>query len=286
MKNLRFFLGLLGFIIMSQPLTAQKGELLWAVSGNGLTTSSYIFGTMHILCDDQVGKNPQLQAAFSQTKALVLELNMDQPEIMLEVQQLSMNPNNENVYKRLPKEEYKALDAFLIKQIGTGLNQLGVLKPFALTSLISMAFLPCETHYSVEEALTKQAVQEKKTVMGLETAKLQMSLFDSIPLNLQLQELIRQVSGEEGSKEFLSLLDAYSEGKLSRLQQLFTENHLMTKYQSLLLDQRNLAWIPILEVQFAQAPTFVAVGAGHLVGEKGLLSLLKAKGYTLTMVNL
>jgi uncharacterized protein YbaP (TraB family) len=52
------------------------------------------------------------------------------------------------------------------------------------------------------------------------------------------------------------------------------------------LDNRNIAWIPTLEELFKKSTSFVAVGAGHLPGELGVISLLKQKGYTVEAIAL
>jgi hypothetical protein len=55
-------------------------------------------------------------------------------------------------------------------------------------------------------------------------------------------------------------------------------------YEDILLANRNAAWVPIMEKAMQGKPTFFAVGAGHLGGAKGVLSLLKKKGYTVKAV--
>jgi hypothetical protein len=51
-----------------------------------------------------------------------------------------------------------------------------------------------------------------------------------------------------------------------------------------ILDDRNERWIPLIIEAVQSAPTMIIVGAGHLVGEKGILSLLKKEGYLLSPV--
>jgi uncharacterized protein YbaP (TraB family) len=58
----------------------------------------------------------------------------------------------------------------------------------------------------------------------------------------------------------------------------------MNFFQNELLDQRNIKWVEYLSPQFQQTSFFVAVGAGHLGGEKGLIKLLRNQGYTVTPI--
>ena len=52
-------------------------------------------------------------------------------------------------------------------------------------------------------------------------------------------------------------------------------------YDTLLVG-RNRRWVPQIEDCLSQQRCFVVVGAAHLVGPDGLVSMLRAKGYTVT----
>lgn len=82
------------------------------------------------------------------------------------------------------------------------------------------------------------------------------------------------------------MMNIYLSGDLEGLYGFMKSNTMMEQFQTQLLDQRNEAWIPQLETLFKSGSTFVAVGAGHLAGEKGVLSLLKEKGYQVEVIGL
>lgn len=267
------------FFIHIIPLQAQENALLWKISGNGLSSPSYVFGTMHILCDESVTDNPSLQQAFSNSGKLVMELNPTDPAVMQEMQQLAMNPGFENTYKDLPEEDYSLLDEYLKSKFGAGLDQMGVLKPFTLTSMVTMGFLPCDEPFSPESFFASKASEGNKEIIALETAKFQFGLFDEIPRDIQIREIIRTLKDNTGKTELEQMMKIYLSGDLEGLYVFMKSNPMMEQFQTQLLDERNEAWIPQLETLFKSGSTFVAVGAGHLAGEKGVLSLLKEKGY-------
>jgi hypothetical protein len=92
--------------------TAQEVEnaLLWKLEGKGLETS-YIFGTMHVLCDATLA--PQVEMALELTQVVVLEIDMDNPRLQAEMMQNMMLPPGESISKYLTSEERITLDAFL-----------------------------------------------------------------------------------------------------------------------------------------------------------------------------
>ena len=156
---------------------------------------------------------------------------------------------------------------------------MGVLKPFTLTSMVTMGFLPCDEPFSPESFFASKATEGNKEIIALETAKFQFGLFDEIPRDIQIQEIIRTLKDNTGKTELEQMMKIYLSGDLEGLYVFMKSNAMMEQFQTQLLDERNEAWIPQLETLFKSGSTFVAVGAGHLAGEKGVLSLLKEKGY-------
>jgi uncharacterized protein YbaP (TraB family) len=260
-------------------LRAQENALLWKVSGNGLSEPSYVFGTMHVLCDNAVVNKTAVKNAFSSADKLVLELDPTDPSVLQEMQQLAVNPGFENIYQDLPKEDYALLDGFLTGKFGAGLAQMGILKPFTLSSMVIMGFLPCDQPFSPESHLVSEAKDAEKQIFSLETASFQIGLFDEIPSELQIQEIVRLLKDNIGQDELTKMMEVYLSGDLAGLYTLINSNDMMGQYKQVLLDNRNLEWLPRLEDLFRSGPTFVAVGAGHLPGEKGVLSLLRELGY-------
>jgi uncharacterized protein YbaP (TraB family) len=271
--------------VSSSSIQAQENSLLWQISGNGLKETSYIFGTMHILCEDSIVNNSKLKEAFTNSKTLVLELDPTSPEVIQEIQQLSMNPGFENIYKDLPLEDYELVDGFLKSKFGAGLEQLGVMKPFTLTAMASMGFLTCQVPFSLETYFVNQATERNMQIGSLETVSSQMGIFDAIPKEDQINELIRLLKNNMGQAEMNQMIEVYLNGDLEAIHEVIYSNSLMDKYHAEILDDRNHNWIPQLEKYISSNSTFVAVGAGHLAGEMGLLSLLRKQGYNVEVVS-
>jgi uncharacterized protein len=126
------------------------------------------------------------------------------------------------------------------------------------------------------------AKENKKDIKGLETLEFQSSMFDSIPYEWQAKELLKAVDSFSMARaEFDSLVSIYKKQNLREMEsQLHTSSFGMGKYDDLLLGKRNRNWVAQLKQLMPKQSLFVAVGAGHLVGEQGLISLLRKEGYT------
>ncbi|MBY5949796.1 TraB/GumN family protein [Algoriphagus marincola] len=260
-------------------------SLLWKISGNGLVEDSYLFGTIHLICPDQFMMDDRIKEAFENTDQLVMELDMDDPTMQQKMQQLSLNAGMKNLEPQI-KEEYKeALNQFLMENYGASISQFGVLKPFVLSSMIMLKQLPCEQIESYELFFTNLATEQQKEILGLETVEFQMQVFDQIPIDYQLDELGKMVTEDDSQKEFAKMIEAYQAEDLDQLYKMIAESGTMTgDFAEIMLDDRNEEWIDDMENLMKEEATFFAVGAGHLGGENGVISLLEKAGYKVEAV--
>ena len=280
MNKIKTVFFLLVFSIFLSPVSAQ---LLWKVEGNGLQQASYLYGTMHILCPDDFHISEQVLKAYQNTDALVLELDPTNPAVLAEMQQLSVNPGFENIYKALPEADYEKIDQVLTTNFGVGLEQMGVMKPFVLMSMLTMTLFPCEQLESPEIYFVGLANEDGREIIDLETAALQMGIFDEIPTDLQMQEMLRMLD-LEGVEEFQAMKKAYLAEDLLALDEVMTSNVMMKEWEHLILSDRNKQWVKDLVPVMPEKSLFIAVGAGHLPGEEGVIELLRKEGFRVTPV--
>lgn len=133
------------------------------------------------------------------------------------------------------------------------------------------------------------AQDQEKAVDGLETAEFQMSLFDSIPYDVQAQMLMASIESDETdseSNQLEEMVKMYKDQDIQGMQRMVKgDTGGISEYEELLLLRRNRNWIPVMEDMMANNPTFFAVGAGHLGGEEGVIALLRKAGYKVEPVN-
>ncbi|GAB3508979.1 TraB/GumN family protein [Spirosoma knui] len=283
-----YLTGLLWMGANSLPARAQDNALLYKVTGPGLAKPSYLYGTFHLVCPTDLNITDATQQAMTDAQQVYLELDLDDPSMMMSMQKAMLMPNGKTVKDLLKPEDYTVLDTYLKQKMNVGLAQLGMLKPIGLLSMMYMTVLPCQPA-SYDMKFAEMAAKDKKEVLGLETIEAQLGALDKIPLEEQLKGLVDMArKPEEAQKEFADLLAAYKAKDMGKLMSMMKTSQFsggdFTQFEESLLNERNTNWIPIIEKAAKEKPTFFAFGAGHLVNEKGVVNLLRKKGYTVTPV--
>jgi uncharacterized protein YbaP (TraB family) len=260
-------------------------SLLWKISGNGLKEPSYLYGTIHITCDATLDK-PTLEA-LKQTAQLYLELDMDDDSMQMKMMQGMMMKNGATMKSLASDEDYKILDAYLTEKLGMGIAMFNTIKPAMISTLLLPSLMDCPMQ-SVETELMKITKAEDEEVFGLETVEDQMAVFDAIPYQVQMDELVKSAKDKftADKKELDKMYAIYKTKDVDAMQKMTMEsdNKITADFQDTLLNNRNANWIPKIESIAKQKPTFFGVGAGHLGGEKGVIALLRKKGYKVEAV--
>jgi uncharacterized protein len=216
-----------------------------------------------------------------------MELDMDDPATLMGGLFL-MNMKGDTTLKKLYTEtEFKKVELFFKDSLHTPLAMFQKMKPFFAMAMLYPKMLPCKTMSGVEEELMKLAKANKKEIRGLETMAFQASVFDSIPYAQQAKELLKTIDSLDAYKKYFdTMVQVYKKQELKEIQNLFTKSEFgMEENQDILLDKRNKNWVKQLKEIMKKESVFIAVGAGHLVGEMGLIELLRKEGYTLRPID-
>lgn len=258
--------------------------LLWKISGNNLTKPSYLFGTIHMLCADDVVISPNLSNAIQASDRVYLELDMDNMFEMLSVMGKMKMRNDTTLADLLTVEEYQKVKAFFNKQNSMiPFAMLETYKPMLAASTLMQASLNCKKQVAMEQLVMKEAKAHGKGIKGLETMAFQMSIFDSIPYSLQAKQLFSYVDNyekESDNTEFEELTRAYLSQELDKLEAITKkEDAGMSSFTEILLYRRNEQWAKKLADMMKTQSLVVAVGAGHLPGDRGVINLLRKAGY-------
>tara|TARA_B100001540_G_C15673717_1_gene581408 strand:- start:634 stop:1008 length:375 start_codon:yes stop_codon:yes gene_type:complete len=119
--------------------------------------------------------------------------------------------------------------------------------------------------------------------VGLEKIEDQLSLVNEISFKDQGEMMMDGITNNENS--FEKLVQAYLDEDLALLSKLISnDSENLKEFESNFIVKRNQKWIPIIEKTIQRHNSFVAVGAGHLFGKNGVISLLKKNGYEVTPI--
>lgn len=282
MRKLILMLG--AFIAYVNFGFCQEKGLFYEITGNGLESPSYLFGTIHIICEDDFYLGQNVHDKVIEAQKLVLEIDLDDPNMMQVVFANINNPSGEKITDYLDEDQFQATQQFLLENAAVDIGMMKSMRPFMLLSMLYPKMLECETK-AYELELMKIAKENEMPVLGLESIEDQLSVFESIPLDEQYKNLYDYVSDfEKGRKEFKKLIETYSSKDIERMVEMVGESPEYKNYQDIMLDNRNSKWIAPMKAMMEEGKMFFAVGAGHLGGEKGLLSLLKKEGYNISLL--
>jgi uncharacterized protein YbaP (TraB family) len=260
--------------------------LLWQISGNGLQQNSYLFGTFHLLCKDDLHFSAQLKQAVLNAKEMYLELDMDDPSILLQSMTVMSMKDGKQLKDFYTEVQYKKLQQYFNDSLQMPLALLQTMKPMLLEAMLYPKMLPCKSASAVEDELMKLAKEDKKEIQGLETMAFQASIFDSIPYEEQAKQLLMSIDSTEKYKVYFNnMLNVYKSQQIKGLEDLINDKEFGDGDDNdILLNNRNRNWVQQLKTIMKKESVFVAVGAGHLVGENGVIALLRKEGYTLTPI--
>lgn len=260
---------------------------IWVVKGPHATV--YLFGTIHALDKTHPWHSQKIDAAIQQSQALWLEIpNIDdaasmQPLIM----QLGLDMAHPLSTKLTPDQMAKLNKAAAGLPGGPGM--LDMMKPWLagmMLSVVPVMQAGYDPNNSVESELKPEFTSANKPVKGFETAEQQLHYFADMSEKAQLNFLVSEIDdSDKAVDQFKELVAAWYAGDVEKLDAL-NNAEFRDKYPDLfqlLVVKRNQNFTSqIQDLLKGDGVTFVAVGAGHLVGKEGVPAMLEKQGYKVT----
>lgn len=262
------------FSTQAQTKKANENSLLWEISGNGLARPSYVYGTLHMMCESDFVIKEKVKKAFDKSTKLALELDFDDPSELKAMQEMSVS--KVALSTLLTPDDYKKLDVLLKERVGVGASQFETSSLSSLMSLIMIKSLNCPPKvYELE--FFQMAQKRKMEVVGLEKFATQMATLDAA---YPPHEMVEQL-GNYDKKHFDLLTQTYKSEDVKAIYEMVNDPKFMDeKSRPVMLDNRNSNWVKDMPAMMKKESVFFAVGAAHLAGEKGVIQLLQKAGYT------
>jgi uncharacterized protein YbaP (TraB family) len=257
-------------------------SLLWRISGNQLPQASYVFGTMHAICQEDYFFTEAMHMALSKSQQLILEVDLTAPEMQDLMRGDLMLPDGEQLSDYFSNEDqFQQFSDQVMQKTGIDVNVFRTFKPFVLISTLSMKGFTCPVTESYEMNLVEKVQTNGTPVIGLETASAQMQLFDQLTKAEIAAMLWETISDQpEVQQQQQDMVALYKQQDIDALAQLIKGAAGFKGHEKKFITDRNHNWAKQLPALLKSSPSFIAVGAGHLPGEEGLLNLLRKAGYT------
>jgi len=268
---------------------AETSGLLYKITGKDLKKPSYLFGTIHIVCPNDMFSMEKLNGYLDQTDQVIMELDMDNTAEMTAMGQGMQMADGKTLKDFLTAEQFAKVDEMFKTYMGFSAENVKQIKPFISSVMISTSpkALGCAPD-SYELSFLKTATEKKKPIEGLETVASQFAAFEKSPLEKQAKALYEMALNPQKSvDQFKQLVAAYKTQDAENLYVLIdTQMKSEKDFQGVLLDERNKDWIPKIEKAIGEKSSFIAVGGGHLGGKNGVVNLLRTKGYKVEAIKL
>lgn len=283
---LRLLLLALLFVSLDASADTQLKGVLWKIEKPNLKPS-YLLGTIHVSDPRIVNFKPELKQVMSKVSSISIEAKLD-PEAQMAVA-MKMLAIGSNLEADVGSSYFSKITTEMLKYNMTP-DMVRQLKPWAV--MLTLSVPPGGDPNNFMDALIyKYGLEHGKQVYGLETLDEQLSIFENMPHQDQL-ELLRQTVDDLAKRNGMleEMLLVYLDSNLGKLEKL-NQAHLKDmdsdaarKVMKKLLDDRNIRMLKRMRPRLLEGNALVAVGALHLAGEQGLINLLKDQGYKLKPV--
>jgi uncharacterized protein YbaP (TraB family) len=287
-RDVRLILTLFLLLALSaaRSLGAQERTLLWKVSEGD--KSIFLLGSIHYLRKENYPLNQAILDAFDASDRLVLEIDLQNTPAGA-AQRLTLEKavyrDGSNLAQNVSQETYQ-LASKRAAELGIDMQVVQPMKPWfvAITMLaVKLQRMGLDPKLGVDHHLAERAKRDGKPTSGLETLEFQLGIFDQ--LSKREQELmLRETAGEleRIDKNVKDIVDSWLKGDGERLAALLLAG--MRQYPELqqkLVIERNRRWLDQIAKLVEQGNNaMVVVGAAHLVGQEGIVDMLKARGFS------
>ncbi|MHB8104795.1 MAG: TraB/GumN family protein [Dehalococcoidales bacterium] len=270
-------------------------SFVWKISSQ--TNHIYLLGSIHYASEDLYPLDGVIEAAFNSADYLVVEVNVsnidsNDPYYRDAVLKYATYPQREGLKENLPGDLYNQLKVKLAAY-GVDITSVNPVRPWLLSMAMGTSTgqeLNLSTEYGIDYHFLLEAQKNNMRILQLEGFIDELSALSAVPDEVMVKEILSDNIFYSAADILNLLFDAWETGNAAKMEGVTYLGPLfepeMAPYNEIILEQRTHNWMNKIEKYLADDETyFVVVGAGHLVGEKGLLNLLKNEGYTIEQLN-
>jgi len=285
---------LLSLISISAVLTGQaqqnENSVLWEISGNGLEKSSYLFGIINFLPENEFEVSKNIQNALDESEVFITKVPVKRSS-RKEFSKAIKIPDDGWINDYLTDDELNQLRLLMLKDLEVTEHDYHFyysrLQPIILVTATTLLYLGDHAIF-VEDLLAKKAKKSKLKFKSLGTVEDEISAFRKFPIPDQVEALKYTVNNFSEHIEAYNQLVGYykNDQDLEKIhEEILKATNRSEKFQKEYYYSRNKIWTGKIHDLISEDSAFITVGAAHLSGKQGLIWLLRAEGYTLNPIN-
>lgn len=282
----RFFLLIISLCLPLQNLNA---ELFWTYEKNG--QQGYLMGSVHFANDSFYPLDKKILAAYERSSVLVVEVDettVSENEQQRLIAENGFYKNNKTIHDQLSSKTLKVIEG-LLKEFGLNLEAVKNYKPGLLA--ITIAALQAEQlGYKAEQGIDVYFMQKaryKKPIRQIEDFAFQMNLLTNLPTDdAILHDSFKDMSDYKAT--WTAMMSAWKQGDGDELYNqaigdpLSDYPSLAPFFDVLFFDRHTRMTNSVSECVTNKETCFIVIGAGHMLGEKGIVAELLRQGYRVT----
>lgn len=249
---------------------------LWKIIHPDCKRPSYLLGTMHVRDQRAFEQLAKVQEKIAACDAYAAEFDLGHADSSVVNEQMKL-PEGQLLSDWLSPKSYAVLAKLLKKRIGVDLDVFQKQKPFFVYNMLTESLFQDDMPFALDQYLYQWAAMQEKEMTGVETFMEQMEIMEKISLKKQAKILAQTTKNfKKYRRQLKKMTSLYQEGNLNQLHKSALKN--MGSLRKLLVYDRNEIMAKRITDMVAEQSVFIAVGAGHLSGKKGILRLLKQAG--------
>jgi uncharacterized protein YbaP (TraB family) len=267
---------------------AAAATYLWEVTG--LANRVYLYGTVHAGKKDWYPLPREVEEAFADSKVLVVEADVSDTAALRKYDTTMIYTPPDSLAKHVPPEQYERFRK-LLPRYSLAESGMAQVKPFmAVSTLVFMewarqGYLPA---YGIDGYLLAKAKAEGKTVVEIEGIDAQMKLMDSLTEQENAQLFAGTVMALEtglSAEQINGLVKAWQDGDPDALLDMARKYNEQVKgaaeFEEKFIWGRHEDMVKKIEGYLGTSKDrhFIAVGSLHLAGPRGLVEMLRKRGY-------
>ncbi|RYD96755.1 MAG: TraB/GumN family protein [Sphingobacteriales bacterium] len=286
----KILLLILLFFLPAFRAHTQEKTLLWRISGNGLSKDSYLFGTMHKICEEDYFWTDTMKKYFHRADRVCFEIDLSNPFLILSTIKSMQSVDGRTLKDLFTPKDFAKLATYFKRANGYDIMLFNQVRPSILMLLLETDYVNCLSFKSYEDEIKQEARKFDKPMLGLETVAEQFAAVAAVTDKEVITYVMNIVNGQYLRDKSHQMLYAriaalYKQQNIRELYDIIsTDSTALFDKKEMVLDFRNKNWIPKMKAYSKDKSVFYAVGAGHLAGEAGLISLLRKEGYQLKPV--
>jgi uncharacterized protein YbaP (TraB family) len=278
-------------LCLGSPLSAREGEtpgkghFLWKVRSE--TATAYLLGSIHLLKPDMYPLDRKIEEAFARSGVLVVEANVRDgagEERQKRMLTGALYPGDDTIRNHLSQETYDLLRRRFPE---LSLDRVGRFRPWALAMTIAvLEYQKMGLNY--DQGIDVYFLDKASNRIRIREIERPDSVIDMLNgFSDEYQDLFLQytlLDLDQVREKTDQILRAWSDGDVATMEKILSESirehpRLMPVFDAL-FTKRNANMAAKIEGYLKETGEFfVVVGVGHLVGKKGIVELLKGRGF-------